>query len=243
MTTLQYPQSIVVDLDLEKVSLCNQGVNSRAHILLTKRKENESMPKTFEEFLKALTDEQAAIVNKHMASIEVAKDTIIAELQKSVADLTGERDELKKAIPVAPEKEDIMKSAPPELVEYINKLQGSVAELVADKEEALAKARFEEVKALPVDETELKTVLKAVSPAVFEILKKAANAVESSVLNVAGKETPNDFVITADTAYAQLEKSANTIMAEDAALTFEQAFMKACVNDPATYAKYTKGER
>ena len=37
--TLSNPETALVNLNLNRVALCNEGANSRAHILLTKRKE------------------------------------------------------------------------------------------------------------------------------------------------------------------------------------------------------------
>lgn len=237
------PQSILVDLDLDKVSLCNQGANSRAHILLTKRKENQSMPKTFEELMKALTEEQVTLVTAHIADIEKAKDEAITKLTDDVTTLNGEVDTLKKAVPAVEQKPDeILKNASPALAAYIETLQKSVSTLVADKEENVAKARFEIVKALPVDPEELKTVLKSASPATFEILKKAAAAIEAGILKGKGMETPGDtFGLTADKAFESLEKSAKKIALEKS-ITFEQGFTEACNADPETYAKYVKGD-
>lgn len=244
--TIQYPtpQSMLVDLDLDKVSLCNQGANSRAHILIAKRKENSDMPKTFEELLKALTPEQADMVNTHIAGIEKAKDDIIKALTEDVTTLTGEVDTLKKSVPTKEEgTEDIMKNASPEIAAYIAKLKGSVDQLVADREEVLAKERFELVKAIPVDEAKLKSVLKSASPAVFEILKAAATAVETTVLDKGkGKEEQNDFTETAAKAYDALDKAAKAIALEKS-MTFEQAFTEACVANPEIYAKYVKGDK
>lgn len=245
-----FAQSIIVDLDLDKVALCNQGANSRANILLTKRKENSKMPENFEELVKALTDEQAAIVTAHIAALEkahadeiVAKDETITELN---ADITTLKEETAKSKPEGEEKtpEDLLKSVSPELATYVETLQKSVNALVAEQEETLAKTRFEAVKALPVEEEALKAVLKSASPAMYEILVKAANAVETTVLKGKGKDLPADeFVVDANSAYESLSKSANKIMAEEVGKTFEQAFVEACSNDPETYATYVKGAR
>ena len=236
------PRSILVDLELDRVSLCNQGANSRAHILLTKRKENSDMPKTFEELLKAVEADQALLITNHIAELEKAKDDTITKLNGDVTTLTGEVETLKKSVVVVPTVEDITKNASPELTAYIAKLKGSVDTLVAAQEEALAKSRFEEVKAIPADAEEMKNVLKSASPATFAILKKAATAIEATLLINKGKETLNDFNQTADQAYDVLAKAAKVIAVEKS-LTFEQAFVEACANDSDTYTKYVKGDR
>ena len=133
------------------------------------------MPKTFDELLAALTPEQATIVKNHLAALETTKVDEITELNKTIGTLKAEVETLKKS--TEPTKEDILKTASPEMVSYIKSLQETVGTLVADKEEALAKSRFEAVKALPVDEVTLKSILKSASPAVYEVLVKAATAV------------------------------------------------------------------
>lgn len=242
-------RNILVDLDVETVSLCNQGVNTRAHILLAKGKENKEMPKTFEELMKALTPEQAELVTKHIGAIEEAKDGDIAELTKSVTALEEKVTALEAGANqppagdegVAKSVDEILKAASPELAEYVATLQKSVGSLIADREETIAKARFEEVKAIPCEEEVLKSVLKSASPAVFEVLKKAATAIEEKVLTAKGKETSSDeFTASADMAYAKLDKSAKAIALEKG-ITYEQAFTQACNADPATYTSYTKG--
>ena len=244
-----FAQSIIVDLDLDKVALCNQGANSRANILLTKRKENSKMPENFEDLVKALTDEQAAIVTKHIEAIEQTHADTLVEKDETIATLTAtvaELEETSKSKSEEAEKspEEMLKSVSPEIAAYVETLQKSVNTLVAEREENLAKTRFEAVKALPVEEAALKTVLKSASPAVYEILVKAANAVETTVLKGKGKDMPaDDFIVDANSAYGVLEKSAKKIMAEEVGKTFEQAFVEACSNDPETYATYVKGAR
>lgn len=234
-------QSVVVDLAVDRVSLVNQGANARADILLMKRRENEEMPKTFEELMAVLEPAHAELIKGHLAELSKETEDAIEALNKTVEDLTAQIEKAaEKPEVVEPEEEDILKSTSPEVAAYIQELQKSVNALVEDKAESIAKARFEEVKALPVEEETLKTVLKSASPAVYEVLKQAATAVEAAVLDKAkGKDLPNDtFHIDADAAYATLEKSAKEIMKSNEEISFEQAFVEACTNDPATYAKY-----
>lgn len=235
-------QSILVDLDLDRVALCNQGANSRAHILLTKRKENVSMPKTFEELMAILEPAHAEVIKNHLADVVKTKDEDIAKLNTQVDTLTGEVETLKetaKSASATNDKDDILKGVSPEIAAYIGELQKSVNTLVEDKAEAIAKQRFDAVKAIPMEEETLKSVLKTASPAVFEVLKAAATAVEGAVLTAKGKDLDSDtFVADRDGAYAKLEKSARDIMKENTSITFEQAFMEACSKDSVTYAKY-----
>lgn len=233
------PEAALVNLSLDAVALCNEGANSRAHIMLLKRKEKESMPKSFEELLKALTADEASLVTKHISDIETAKDEVIKGLNTKITELTGENETLKKAKP-ADQSEDILKSVSPEVKEMIEKLQTKVTSLVSEREEELAKARFAKVKALPVEEELLKSVLKSASPAVLSVLEKAAAAIEEG-LAAKGKDTGDNFAITADDAYAMLEKSAKSIAAAEG-ITFEAAFTKAVETDPKSYNAYVNRE-
>ena len=153
--------------------------------------------------------------------------------------LTGKVETLEKAKPVAPAADDVLKNASPEIKAMVEKLQGTVNVLVSEREEEVTKARFEKVKALPIEETELKNVLKSASPAVLAVLEKAAVAI-SEGLAAKGKETGSEFPGGAKSAYTSLEKLAKTIMAEDAKMTFEQAFTKACERPCFVYRLYER---
>lgn len=206
------------------------------------------MPTNFEELLKALQPAQAEIVNKHIAGVEAAKDTEIAKLTDQVKDLTVEKTklegqvaELSKSKGTATE-EDVLKSLSPEVRALFEKQQQTIASLVADKAEELAKARFEKCKAIPCEEATLKDVLKSASPAVVSVLEAAAAAIENGLATPAGRDTDPAFTgSSADDQYGKLEKSAKDIMAQNAGITFEKAFTMACDADPTTYKKYVEG--
>lgn len=224
------PITALVNLDVNAVALVEEGANTRAHILLTKRKENETM--SFDELIKALNQEQAELITEHIAELVATKDSEVAKLKEQVEELS-KASEPKEDPPTV----DITKNASPELKAYVEKLQETVSGLVAAQEEAMAAERFEKVKALPVEEEDLKEILKSVSPAVFGILEKAAVALEAS-LKAKGKATPEE---PDEDFYEVLSKAARAIMKEDSKLSFEQAFTKACERDVETYQKYAKG--
>ncbi len=238
--TASNSEATLVNLTLDAVALCNTGANSRAHILLNKRKENENMPQTFEELIKALTTDQANIVNAHIATLEKAHKEAVEKLDGQITQLTATNEQLAKSAKPAPTEEDVLKNAPPELAAMFSKMQDSMASMIAEREEALAKSRYEKLKAIPVPETDLKSILKTASPAVVAVLEKAATAVEAA-LNPVGKNTDNKFQAgNADEAYAKLEKAAKAISAERG-VSFEKAFTLACTEDTTTYAAYAKG--
>lgn len=235
-------QTALVDLELSAVALCNEGSNSRADIILMKGKESDKMPNTFEELVKALNPEHAEILTKHIGEVESAKDAVIKDLQGQVTTLTAKVEELTKAKSAETKQDDVLKGVSPEVQALFAKQQATIDGLLATQADELAKARFEKCKAIPCAEDELKAVLKAASPAVVAVLEKAAAAIEASTLTAKGKETSPDFAgSTAADIYGKLEKSAQAIMSANEGMTFEQAFTKACSDDPDTYQKYVEG--
>ena len=161
MLTQSNPQAALVDLSLSAVALCNEGANSRADILLYKRKETNSMPKTFEELMAALDTDAAAVVTKHIETLRAADQATIKNLQ-------GEVDTLKTAAPAAQapaHEEDVLKGASPEIRALFEKMQGTVNQLLAAQEASVVEERYQKCKALPCEEATLREVLKSASPA------------------------------------------------------------------------------
>lgn len=239
MLTQSNPQAALVDLSLSAVALCNEGANSRADILLYKRKETNSMPKTFEELMAALDTDAAAVVTKHIETLRAADQATIKNLQ-------GEVDTLKTAAPAAQapaHEEDVLKGASPEIRALFEKMQGQMNQLLAAQEASVVEERYQKCKALPCEEAALREVLKSASPATVSILEAAANAIAEGLHKATGTSASGTIKTgTADEAYAALEKSAKTIAAEQG-ITFEKAFTEACQRDPDTYKKYVEGVR
>lgn len=234
------PSTALVDLRLRAVALCNEGANSRADIIMTKRKENATMPKTYEELLQALQPDQAEILTKHIARITADHEQAVAKLNQTIAELNGKVENLEKA--ASAPAEDVTKGMSPEVAELFKRQQATIDQLLADKADSLAAQRFEKCKAIPVAEDELKNVLKTASPAMVTILEKAAAAILDKTHTPEGSSANPEFVGTsADDLYGKLEKSAHEIMKQNTGLSFEQAFTQACSADPETYRKYTEG--
>lgn len=238
--TTSNPQAALVDLSLSAVALCNQGANSRAHILLNKRKEQASMPNTFEELMAELNPEAAALVAKHIEQQQKDSEAKISALSGEIATLkaagaTGSK-------PAAAEA-DILKGASPEVRSLFEKMQGQLNELVNAQQEAAIDKRYELCKAIPCEESELRAVLKSASPATLAILEKASKAIQEGLCKAAGSDVSGSIHgSSADDAYAALERAAKSISAEQG-ITFEKAFTQACMNDPDTYRKYVEGVR
>lgn len=236
------PHTALLDLDLAAVALCAEGANSRADIILTKsRKETNSMPDTFEDLMKALEPKQAELVNTHIAGITKAHDTVVKDLEGKVADLTAKNETLEKSKPT-PSAEDILKNASPEIQLLIKTQQEQLNKMLERDAQNLAAVRFEKCKAIPADEATLKDVLKTASPAVVEILEKAAAAIVTNTETAKGSNKPGEFQKhTVDADYDNLAKAAKTLQTSDSTMTFETAFTKACEQNPELYAKYREG--
>ena len=231
-------QTALVDLDLNAVALCNQGANTRADILLCKRKETTNMPQTFEELLKGLEPAAAELVNKHISELQAADKEAIGKLEGQVAELEKSA---KKQNQTPPPAEDVFKGASPEMMAEIEKMRGALQALQEAQANELTEKRYQLCKAIPVEEVKLREVLKSASPAAMEVIQAAAKAIEAGIMKATGSDIDGQMHgQSADDAYAALEKSAKTIMTNET-MTFEKAFTEACNRDPDTYRKYVEG--
>lgn len=252
---LTYPnaQAALVNLDLSAVALCNEGANSRADILLIKRKENMSM--SFDELLKTLQPDAQSVIKQHIADtvatetkkVSDAKDGEIATLKTThateVTNLNAAHTEaLNKAKPAAGATEDVIKTLPPEAQALFKTMQDNMAAIVATQETQRVEGLFAKMKSLPAEEAELKSVLKAASPAMLAILEKAATAIEEGLSKgKTGGGEQFEMGGDADVQYGLLEKHAKELMAKSTGMTFEKAFSEACTTHPEIYTAYMKG--
>lgn len=238
--TQSNPKTALVDLSLHAVALCNAGANSRADIILHKRKEKNGMPKTFEELMASLEPDAASLVSKHIEGLQATDQQRINELQGKVTDL-----EKKVQAPAAGTEthtdEDVFKNASPEIKAEVEKMRGQLQQLLDNQTENLVEKRYQLCKAIPVEEAQLRDVLKSASPAMVAVLEKAAAAISEGLHKATGSDVSGQMKrMDADTAYTTLEKSAKTIAAEQG-ITFEKAFAIACERDQDTYKHYVEG--
>lgn len=237
--TASNPQTALVDLSLDAVALCATGANSRADIILHKRKETQSMPKTFEQLMAELDTDAQEVVKSHIAGLQAADASTISTLQDKLKDL--EKSQAPAPAPAASEEADILKNASPEVRAYFEKQNQMMQQLLDAQAETMVEKRFNLCKAIPVEEATLKDILKSASPAVVDVLAKASAAIEAGLAKGVGSDVDGTMKTGgADEAYAALEKSAKAIAAEQGC-TFEKAFTLACERDPATYKKYVEG--
>lgn len=238
------PRFAYVDLHLDAVALCAQGANSRADILLTKSMKEGNSEMKFDEIFAGLSPEAQECVNKHIESVTAtAVTTAVEPLNKSIDELTQTNKSLSDAAAqtkTEPVQDDIMKSLPEAVQKQFEEMQKSIQALKDEKAENLAKSRFEVVKALPVEEATLKSVLKNVTPEVFDVLAKAAAAVEQGLGKSAAVPGEGSVTTSSNDAYEALEKHA-TAIAKSENVTPAVAFTMACEQHPELYSQYVKG--
>lgn len=238
------PLNYLVDLSLDKVALCNQGANSRATILLTKRKETTDMPKTYAEVLTSLQPEAADAITKHIES-QVADAT--APLTEAVATLTANLAKATIAPAVVtpevatPDLASMLKSVAPEILGYIDGINKQIKSLTDAQQASDVDTKFNLVKSIPLPEATLKSIIASATPEVFDVMKTAAAAIVTNTLKSAeGAAGEGAVVTTSNEAYAALEKAASKIALEKN-ITKEAAFGVACDENGALYAQYAKG--
>lgn len=244
--------SLILDLDVDRVDLVDEGANSAAHIRLYKRKENESSME-LDQILAKMKPEHASVISEAIEKAKEVPEAVAEELKKAkdkIKDMESTIAKSKEDTSTEPTEEDIIKNLDPSVQKIFKSLKSQkeaaeqVAREAADKaatEEAIAKAK--DLKALPVEEEKLVEVLKGITPEVLEILKSANKAIEdSSVFVEVGKsidETTSRSSSSSD-AWSKIEKAAKKI-SEDQNITIEKATTIAVQENPDLYREYLKG--
>lgn len=243
------PLFTLVDMNLEAVALCSQGANSRANILLTKSMKEGNSKMGINEILAGLSEEAQATLTKHIeetatASVTKAVEDAVAPLNAKIAELEAankslEENAAKAAQPAEPE--DFTKSLPEPARKQFEEMQKSLAALQAERAEALAKSRFEVVKAIPCDSDKLKSILKNVDPDVFEVLTKAATAIEEGIGKSTAAAGEGKLDKSTDDYYKELETIADGISKSEG-VSLAKAFTLACERNADLYAKYASSQ-
>lgn len=257
--------NLILDLEVDRVDLVDEGANSASFIKMYKRKETEKVME-FTDILKSLKPEHASVVEAEITKArtiaeadEVAKaatakaelETVTTDLEKAKKELGDVKEEIAKSKPqdTEPDFETVLKNLDPSVQKVFKSMQAqkeaaeSVAKAAAEeKEEQEAVTKAKDLKALPVDEAKLVSIVKGIDPEVFEVLKAASKALEDGglfdELGVAkGKDTP----ASNSDAWDQIEKAAKTI-ADDQKVTIEKARTMAIKENPALYREYLKGD-
>lgn len=239
--------NVALDLIVDRVDLVDQGANTEAYIKLFKRKETKSME--YEEILKEMKDEHAAVVIAKMADAETKSTDTEEELTKAldeISTLKAKIAELEKPAeePKEESMEDVLKNLDPSVQKMFKSMtaQKEAAEEIAkslaeekENEEAIAKAR--KFKSLPVEEELLITVVKSASKEVLEVLEKASAALDTGeIFEEVGKATKQET----DDAWSMIEKKAEEIAKRDS-VTKQKAVGQAIKECPELYRDYLKG--
>jgi hypothetical protein len=243
------PLFTLVDMNLEAVALCSQGANSRANILLTKSMKEGNSKMGINEILAGLSEEAQATLTKHIEETATAKATkavedAVAPLNTKIAELEATNKSLTENAAKATqptEPEDFTKSLPEPARKQFEEMQKSLAALQAERAEALAKSRFEVVKAIPCDSDKLKSILKNVDPDVFEVLTKAATAIEEGIGKSTAAAGEGKLDKSTDDYYKELETIADGISKSEG-VSLAKAFTLACERNADLYAKYANSQ-
>lgn len=239
------PLFTLVDMNLEAVALCSQGANSRANILLTKSMKEGNSKMGINEILAGLSEEAQATLTKHIeetatANVAKAVEDAVAPLNAKIAELEATNKSLTENAAKATqpaEPEDFTKSLPEPARKQFEEMQKSLAALQAERAEALAKSRFEVVKAIPCDSDKLKSILKNVDADVFEVLTKAAAAIEEGIGKSTAAAGEGKLDKSTDDYYKELETIADGISKSEG-VSLAKAFTLACERNADLYAKY-----
>lgn len=250
--------NLIIDLVVDRVDLVDEGANSAAFIKLYKRKEsNEKMD--MEKILAQLKPEHLAVVQEGIAKAKAeVPEATATELAKAKEDLDAANKELEDAtveiakskVTAEPDFEEVLKSLDPSVQKVYKSMQAQkeAAEKVAldateksINDEAIAKAK--ELKALPVEEAKLVTILKGASPEILELLKSANQAIaDGSVFEEVGKarSSADEPASNSSEAWDKIQKAAEKI-STDEKVTIQKAVGMAIKDNPELYREYLKG--
>lgn len=238
---------MLLDLEVTRVDLVDEGANSEAFIKIFKRKEGGSVDMTFEEILKQLKPEHAQEVKEEIAK---AKAEVPEATQIELDNLRNEVAKLKDT-PAETNEEDILKKADPAVKALIEKsrLEAAAAKEAVKKmkEEQLQKEAIEKAKELPnidQEEGQLAEVFRALKQTdeklfetVFGLLKAANEAIaEGKVLEEIGKSAGTEDDAE---AWNVIEKKAEEIV-KIKNISKEAAIAQVVQNHPDLYEAYIK---
>lgn len=167
----------MIELQVDRVDLVDEGANSAAFIKLYKRKENNIM--TFEEILKGLKPEHQTVVSEELTKAKaMVPDATASELAEAKEGLKGKAAKLEEANESAKEKADELASVKKSLKEY---------------QEQVAKSKepsFEDVCKGITDPKMLEfvTTMKAKQDAAEQLAKDAAAKMENDNAIAKAKE-------------------------------------------------------
>lgn len=248
------------DLVIERVDFVDEGCNSASFIELYKRKEQSVM--SIEEILEKMKPEHAEVINtaiskaaKDLAQVQEDLNVVIkerddakAELDQANADLTDTKAELEslKTEKSAFDETETLKSMPQaarDLFEQM-KLQKEAAEAEIlkakeEKETAEAISKAKELKAIPIEQDKLVSIIKSASADIMDLLSVVNAAIEGTVLTEVGKNNTSGG--KASDAWASIEAKADEIAKADTSISKAKAISMVVKENPDLYRQYLEG--
>lgn len=253
--------NLVVDLDVNRVDLVDEGACSAAFIELYKRKEKHMDVK---EILSKMKPEHAAVIEDAISKAKTEATTAMSEKETAQAELTKAKEDLAAALKENEilkakqkecgenskkgessfDEEETMKSMPEPVRQMFAKMkaqkEAAEEELRKSKEaeiqsEAVAKAA--QLKALPVETEKLVEVLKGCSPELLDMLTTINAAIEGTVLDEVGKSAGGS---TGADAWSKIEAKAEEVAKRDN-VTKQKAVSIAIKENPDLYKEYLQG--
>lgn len=259
---MPWHQNWLIDPDYNRVDLVKEGANSQAFIALIKSKGGKTAMK-FEEILKSLNPEHAAIIQKAVndAAEETKEAKQMAKLaQDEASEAKGEVAKMKAALPPAPgtSEEDILKTVKDPAVKAL--LESSIAKtklaeanslrLMNEQSDKESIVKAKELPKVGADEAKLAEVykkLKIADPALCEDvfgIFKAANALitDGAVFKEMGSGKGGEGSTTAEAAWSAIE-AAGTLIAKSANVSQQVGVQKAMEANPELYAAYLRAQQ
>ena len=145
------------------------------------------------------------------------------------------------------EDETLTKGLDPQVVAFIDQLkkQKAAAEEVA--KEAIAKERHAnavtkaaELKALPIEESQLVAFIEKSNDETVDLLSAIAKGIESTVLSEEGSNTSQTFTKSSSAAWEKIEKEAQRL-ASERGVTVAKATGMVISEQPELYKEYLEG--
>lgn len=145
------------------------------------------------------------------------------------------------------EDETLTKGLDPQVVAFIDQLkkQKAAAEEVA--KEAIAKERHAnavtkaaELKALPIEESQLVAFIEKSNDETIDLLSAIAKGIESTVLSEEGSNTSQTFIKSSSAAWEKIEKEAQRL-ATERGVTVAKATGMVISEQPELYKEYLEG--
>ena len=248
-------------LKIDRVDLVPEGANSAAFVTLYKGKEGK--PMELEEILEKMKPEHAEVVkakieelNKAKDDAEAARDKAAAKAEEAAAesDDDDEQEDVDKAddkktegTTSFDEDETLLKGLSPEVKKMFDSMQSRLtaaedfAKAAAAREkhaEAVSKAT--ELKALPVSEDSLVSLIEKSGEEVVDMLSAIAKGIESTILSETGLNDSGAFSKSSNNAWQKLEDKAEAI-AKEHGVTKARGMSMAMDQYPELYKEYLEG--